>query len=165
MLTATMRIAYAQVDSFLGMLEEKYVEMVPRNIRYFFKQEMDTTYDKPVVPDVPIKNQNLTDEALALIAYLNLNYWCQDAEEKEELKKKYIENDQRYNEEVRKTQHGADKIFKSDTEDEKENNLENSNDSDVIYGEPIYNEENEMIVYKKDNIFRRIWLRIKSKFL
>ena len=164
MLTATTRIAYAQVNSFLDMLEEKYVEMVPRNIRYFFKQEMDTTYDKPVVPDIPIKNQNLTDEALALIAYLNLNYWCQDAEEKEELKKKYIENDKKYNDEVKKTQHGIEDIFKSDTEEEN-NNVENSTESDVIYGDPIYNEENEMIVYKKDNIFRKIWLRIKSKFL
>lgn len=161
MLTATMRIAYAQVDSFLAMLDEKYVEMVPRNIRYFFKQEMDRTYDKPVVPDVPIKNQNLTDEALALIAYLNLNYWCQDADEKEELKKKYIENEEKYNNEIKNNQHGADDIFKSDEKVDEED----ISSSNVINGEQIPNEENEMILYKKDNIFRRIWLKIKSKFL
>lgn len=153
MLTATMRIAYAQVDSFLAMLEEKYVEMVPRNIRYFFKQEMDTTYDKPVVPDVPIKNQNLTDEALALIAYLNLNYWCQDAEEKEELKKKYIENEEKYNEEVKNNQHGADDIFKSKFDEEESEQIEEIN-----------KEENELIEYKKESFFSKIWSRIKSKF-
>ena len=120
---------------------------------------MDKTYDKPVVPDIPIKNQNLTDEALALIAYLNLNYWCKDAEEKEELKKKYIENEERYNEELRNHQHGADYIFKSNEK------LENISENEITHLEKTNNEENEMIVYKKDNIFRRIWFRIKSKFL
>jgi len=165
-ITATMRIAYAQVDSFLSILEQKYIDMVPRNIRYFFKQEMDTTYDKPITTDVPIKNQNLTDEALALIAYLNLNYWCQDAEEKEELKKRYIENEERYNEELKNHQHGADDIFKSKEQvDNVEKDDTNDIHSQVIYGEPIYEEENEMVVYKKENIFKTIWNKIKSKFI
>lgn len=154
MLTATMKIAYAQVDSFLALIEEKYVEMIPRNIRYFIKQEMDTTYDKPIVSDIPIKNQNISDEALALIAYFNLNYWCQDEEEKERLRNIYKENDERYNNEVRNNQHGADEIFKTETVNEEN-----------IESEEINNEENQLVVYKKDNIFRRIWLRIKSKFL
>jgi len=37
--------------------------------------------------------------------------------------------------------------------------------SQVIYGEPIYEEENEMVVYKKENIFKTIWNKIKSKFI
>ena len=154
MITATMRIAYAQVDSFLNILEQKYIDMVPRNIRYFFKQEMDTTYDKPVTTDVPIKNQNLTDEALALIAYLNLNYWCQDAEEKEQLKKIYMKNEERYNEEVRNHQHGADDIFKPKVDEEE-------------YDEKqvISVEDTSIVEYKKENFFSKIWNKIKSKFI
>ena len=154
MLTATTRIAYAQVDSFLNLLEDEYIQMIPRNIRYFFKQEMDTTYNKPIVADIPIKKQNLTDEALALIAYLNLNYWCKDDAEKERLRKIYQENEDRYNNELRNNQHGADEIFK--TKDEEKSEIEEILEDD---------EENELVTYSKDNIFRRIWLKIKSKFL
>lgn len=157
MLTATMRIAYAQVDSFLSLLDKKYVEMVPRNIRYFFKQEMDKAYDKPVVADVPIKNQNLTDEAIALIAYLNLNYWCKDAEEKEELKKKYMENDAEYSNKVINNQYSTDK-----SKEKSEEKI--VNDSNVIHDDNTYNKEDKMVVYKKDNILKKILLGIKSKF-
>ena len=82
MVAAQTRIAYAQVDSFIEMLDDMYINMIPRKLRYFFKQEKDINYNKPVVPDIPIKNQNLTREALALIAFLNLNYWCKDKDEK-----------------------------------------------------------------------------------
>lgn len=154
MLTATTRIAYAQVNSFLNLLDDEYIQMIPRNIRYFFKQEMDTTYNKPIVADIPIKKQNLTDEALALIAYLNLNYWCKDDAEKERLRKIYQENEDKYNNELRNNQHGADEIFK--TKDEEKSEIEEILEDD---------EENELVTYSKDNIFRRIWLKIKSKFL
>lgn len=149
MLTATTRIAYAQVDSFLDMLEQKYVQMVPRNIRYFIKQEKDTSSNIKIIPDIPIKQQNLTDEALALIAYLNLNYWCQDPEEKEELIKKYKENDEKYNNNVKQYQHGADDIFKKDENVDNKVSVENT----------------KLIEYKKENIFKSIWNKIKSKFI
>ena len=149
MLTATTRIAYAQVDSFLDMLEQKYVQMVPRNIRYFIKQEKDTSSNIKIIPDIPIKQQNLTDEALALIAYLNLNYWCQDPEEKEELIKKYKENDEKYNNSVKQYQHGADDIFKKDENVDNKVSVENT----------------KLIEYKKENIFKSMWNKIKSKFI
>ena len=150
MLTAQTRIAYAQVDNFLNLLDEKHVEMVPRNLRYFFKQEKDINYNIPIIPDIPIKNQNLSSEALALIAYLNLNYWCQDVDEKEKLKKIYKDNDEKYNSEMKRNQHGADDLF-----------VENNDGyEDYVVEEP----EDDLVSYKKEGFFRRILSRLKSKF-
>lgn len=156
MLTATTRIAYAQVDSFLDMLEEKYVKMVPRNIRYFIKQEKDTRDEFRVVPDVPIKQQNLNDEALALIAYLNLNYWCQDQTEREKLIEKYKENDEKYERNLRHYQHGADDIFKKDND--------SFNSQNEMPNKSIQN-NTSLVEYKKENIFITILNKIKSKFI
>ena len=156
MLTATTRIAYAQVDSFLDMLEEKYVQMVPRNIRYFIKQEKDTRDDIKIVPDVPIKQQNLTDEALALIAYLNLNYWCQDQAEREKLIEKYKENDEKYERNLRHYQHGADDIFKKDND--------SFNSQNEMLNKSIQN-NTSLVEYKKENIFITLLNKIKSKFI
>lgn len=162
MLTATTRIAYAQVDSFLDMLEEKYVQMVPRNIRYFIKQEKDTRDDIRIVPDVPIKQQNLTDEALALIAYLNLNYWCQDQSEREKLIEKYKENDEKYEKNLRYYQHGADDIFKKDNDSFNSSNTTNIEAPKADEGKT---NSTALVQYKKDNIFITILNKIKSKFI
>lgn len=108
MVAAQTRIAYAQVDSFIEMLDDMYINMIPRKLRYFFKQEKDINYNKPVVPDIPIKNQNLTREALALIAFLNLNYWCKDKDEKDRLIEIYKKNDEKYNQEQALIQQGKD---------------------------------------------------------
>lgn len=162
MLTATTRIAYAQVDSFLDMLEEKYVKMVPRNIRYFIKQEKDTRDEFRVVPDVPIKQQNLNDEALALIAYLNLNYWCQDQSEREKLIEKYKENDEKYERNLRHYQHGADDIFKKDNDSFNSSNTTNIEAPKADEGKT---NSTALVQYKKDNIFITILNKIKSKFI
>lgn len=155
MITPATRIAYAQVDNFLSLLDEKYVEMIPRHIRYFFKQEKDLNYNTPIVPDIPIKNQNLSTEALALIAYLNLNYWCKDPEEKKKLREIYKKNDQEYHKEVVKNQHGMDENSWKQREIE---NLQSGT-------EEIKNQiENQMIPYTKDPFFKKIWLKIKGKF-
>lgn len=149
MVTTATRIAYAQVDSFLSLLEQKYIDMIPRNIRYAIKQEKDQNYNTPLYADVPMKSQNLTDETLAIIAYLNLNYWCQDENEKEELRKKYQENEDKYNKELEKEKHGANDIFKN-------NEVEIKDEENDM--------ENELVTYSKDNIIRKIILRLKYFF-
>lgn len=150
MVAAATRIAYAQVDNFLGLLEQKYIDMIPRNIRFFIKQEKDENYDKQLYADIPMKDQEFSDEALAVIAYLNLNYWCQDKEEKERLLETYTKNDERYEEENKKIQHGADEIFGKESDDK-----------------IVEDDEQELHLIKpsKDGLIRRIILRIKSFFL
>ena len=63
----------------------------------FFNQEKDEEYIKRINPDIPIKDQALNEETLAIIAWLNLEYWCQDENEKKRLREIYERNEQSRN--------------------------------------------------------------------
>lgn len=82
------------------------------HLREFFKKEKDNNYHKGINPNISIKEQNLKKETLALIALLNLQYWCKDEKEKERLKQVYANNENKYQEELRK-KYNPDNIFKN----------------------------------------------------
>ena len=87
MLSANTRQAYTEIDNFIELLDEYNRNKGPKKLREYFKKEKDNTYTKTINPNIPIKEQNLKEETLALIAMLNLQYWCEDEEEKRRLKK------------------------------------------------------------------------------
>ena len=72
------RQAYSEIDEFLGLLSEEQRNEIPKKLREFFKEEKDTEYIKNIDRNIPIKEQNLKEETLAIIALLNLQYWCKD---------------------------------------------------------------------------------------
>ena len=77
-------LAYAEVDEILNLLEDEYREKVPENIRNFFKKERNKEYISNINPDKPLMEQNLRKETIVLLGILNLNYWCNSEEEKEQ---------------------------------------------------------------------------------
>ena len=68
-------------------------------------------YIKGINPNVPIKNQKLKEETLGIIALLNLQYWCEDENEKKRLKEVYAKNEKRYQEYLQ-VQFNPNEIFK-----------------------------------------------------
>ena len=87
------RQAYSEIDEFLGLLSEEQRNKIPENLRNFFLNERDTEYVKDIDKDIPIKDQNLKEETLAIIALLNLQYWCKDEKEKKRLISVYSQNE------------------------------------------------------------------------
>ena len=63
-----------------------------------FKEEKDKEYLKNITADVDIEKQELMEETLAIIAMLNLKYWCEDKNERERLKQIYRNNEKEYQE-------------------------------------------------------------------
>lgn len=92
------RQAYSEVDEFLGLISNEHRNKIPKKLREFFREEKDTNYIKGINPNVPIKNQKLKEETLGIIALLNLQYWCEDENEKKRLKEVYAKNEKRYQE-------------------------------------------------------------------
>lgn len=90
------RQAYSEIDEFLGLLSEEQRNEIPKKLRDFFKEEKDQEYFKNIDKDIPIKDQNLKEETLAIIALLNLQYWCKDEEEKKRLQEIYAQNEKEY---------------------------------------------------------------------
>lgn len=98
MLSSSTRKVYSEVDNFLELLSEKTKNKVPQNIRDSFKRNKDPNYQKIINPNVAIKDQNLMRETLSVIAMLNLNYWCENDEERKRLMTLYRENDKKRSE-------------------------------------------------------------------
>lgn len=135
------RQAYSEIDEFLGLLGEEQRNEIPKKLRDFFKEEKDQEYFKNIDKDIPIKDQNLKEETLAIIALLNLQYWCKDEEEKKRLQEIYAQNEKEY-QDILYEKYNPNDIFKK----KEETTIENNNK---------IKEKMQMVEYK-DPVFKRI---------
>lgn len=135
------RQAYSEVDEFLQLISEKNRNKIPKKLREFFKEEKDINYIKVINPSVPIKNQELKEETLGIIALLNLQYWCEDENEKRRLKEVYAKNEKIYQEHLQ-VKFNPNEIFKK--------------------RETI--KENVSVVEYKEAIIKKIINKIKNMF-
>ena len=142
--------AYAEVDMILSFMEIKYVEKIPKKMKELFKSEKLQNYEPKINPQIPLDEQNLQKKTYAILAMLNLNYWCDDENEKQELIKLYAENDRKKEEELRE-KYNPDNIFKK-KETENIPNKEEKNTSLVEYKESNFF---KMIISKIMNLFKK----------
>lgn len=82
-------IAYTEVDTILSLMDEKYINKIPKNLRGIFKEEKSFDYKPNIDPKKSLNEQNLQRETLVILAILSLNYWCESEEEKQKLIKAY----------------------------------------------------------------------------
>ena len=140
-------LAYSEVCTILNMLEDEYKERVPKNVMDFFEEERDKEYNPIIDVNIPLEKQNLKRKTLVLLAILNLNYWCDSEEEKQEILDSFAKN-----EELKRVKE------KELTENYNINNLFNK----------IENTENKtevsLIEYKEQNFIQKIISKIKSLF-
>ena len=54
---------------------------------------MDKKYKPDINPNIPLKEQNLCKKTYTILAMLNINYWCEGQEKKNELIQLYKNND------------------------------------------------------------------------
>ena len=148
-LSINTRQAYSEIDEFLGLLSVNQRNMIPQKLREFFYKEKDKEYIKGIDPTIPIKEQNLKEETLALIALLNLQYWCQNEIEKERLKNIYENNEKKYQEMLHE-KFNPDDIFKK-KEPIVEEKEEVTNVQMIEYKEPLF----KRILNKILQIFRK----------
>lgn len=139
--------AYSEVYAILNMLEGEHRERVPKNVINFFEEERDKEYNPIIDVNIPLEKQNLKRKTIVLLAILNLNYWCDSEEEKQEILDSFAKN-----EELKRLKE------KELTENYNINNLFNK----------IENTENKtevsLIEYKEQNFIKKIISKIKSLF-
>lgn len=149
-ISQSQREAYSEIDEFLELITEEEKNQIPQKLRDFFKREKANGYHKGINLNVPIKDQNLKSETLALIALLNLQYWCKDEEEKERLKKIYADNEKKYQDKMRE-KYNPDNIFKNNKTEVENIKKDNAEDS------------NQLIEYK-ESIFKKIFTKLLRIF-
>lgn len=143
-------IAYAEIDEILNLLEEKYREKVPEKVRTFFKEEKMFDYKPTIDVNTPLIQQNLKRETIVLLAILNINYWCENEEEKQ-----FFLNELAKNEDEKKKleeKYNPDNLFK------------NKNNNDVSTDKIVEPQNISIVEYKKQGIFKRILDKITRFF-
>ena len=142
------KIAYKQVITILDNMEPEYKEKIPKKLVKLFEENSAENYEFHLDLTRPLQEQELNSKTLALLAMLNLNYWCETEEEKQELIKHYTENERKYQEELRK-KYNTDNIFQK-------NNRENKQEKTT--------EEQVALVEHKESVIRKLINKIKSIF-
>ena len=104
--------AYAEVDEILANMESIYVEKIPKKIRELFSNNRLEGYTPNINSKIPLDEQNLQKKTYSILAMLNLNYWCENENEKQELIAIYAENDRKKEEELRE-KYNPDNLFKN----------------------------------------------------
>lgn len=146
-LSLVTRQAYSEIDEFLSLLSEEKRNEIPIKLREFFKEEKDKEYKKGINPEIPIKEQELKEETLGIIAMLNLQYWCKDENQKARLKKVYAENENKY-QEILREKYNPDDIFKKKEKDTNFENKETINNQIIEYKEPLFKKIiNEILMF------------------
>lgn len=136
------RLAYAEVDAILDLLEIEYVKKVPSKIRFFLKNEKDQDY----IPEINKELSGISRETISLLTLLQINYWCENEEEKQNILNELSEND-RIKEELRK-KYDIDNLFKNRV---------------TITSNEI-KQQTDLTKYKEERFINRILNKIKSLF-
>lgn len=144
--------AYAEVDEILSFMEDVYIDKIPKKLRELFKNERLEDYKPNINPKIPLDEQKLQKETFSILAMLNLNYWCEDEKEKQDLIAIYSENDRKKEEELRE-KYNPDKLFKKK---ETEQKIE----------EPKKNtaENTALVEYKEEKFFKKLIKKIMNFF-
>ena len=141
--------AYAEVDAVLNLMDKKYLDEIPSKLRELFSEEKSKDYFKKIVSDKPLKEQNLKEETLAILAVINYNYWCKDEKHKKELLELYSENERKY-QDVLREKYNPDNMFKGHIQ-------ENKIEENIVKNE-------KALMEKKENFFVKFIKSLKNIF-
>lgn len=140
------RIAYAEINEILKFIEKEYVERIPNKVRSFFENERDKEHKITINLNESLLLQGLERETFVLLAILNLNYWCDSEDEKEEFIKELEKNELIKKEEI-KIKYNPENLFKN----KKELDISTEETSLVQYKEGLI----KKIINKLKKLFKR----------
>ena len=111
MVTKEFAEASAEINEILKYIPKEEVEKIPSKLREFFKEVESKDYVTNINPNMPLDKQQIKEKTKDIIALIYRNYWCSE-EERKELDQKLIENDKKFEEELRE-KYNPDNIFKN----------------------------------------------------
>lgn len=146
----TVKDIYSEVYAILNMLGKEYINKLPKDIYNIIKEEKSTEYNPVYETTVALDKQDVKKETISIIAFLHLNYWCNE-DEKIKLRELFDENEDKYQEELK--QQEEQEVEQEDEEIQDDNN-------EIEIGKEFLS----MIVYKEENFAQRIFNKIRRLF-
>ena len=86
---------YYEVYAVLSALGGDYIRKIPQNVLNIIAEKRDKEYNKKINEDIPLEEQHLSKEAIAMLASLKLDYWCESEQEKQSLRNLLNLNDEK----------------------------------------------------------------------
>ena len=146
----TVKDIYSEVYAILNMLGKECIDKLPKDIYNIIKEEKSSEYNPVYATTVALDRQVVKKESISIIAFLHLNYWC-DEEEKIKLRELFDENEDKYQEELK--QQEEQEVEQEDEEIQDDNN-------EIEIGKEFLS----MIVYKEENFVQKIFNKIRRLF-
>lgn len=152
MVTKEFAEASAEINEILKYMPDEELKKIPSKLRDFFKEVASKDYITNINPDLPLDKQQIKEKTKDIIALIYRNYWCSE-EERKELDQKLIENDRKFEEELRE-KYNPDNIFKNNVTTTKKEEPE-------IKEEKI---EQSLVVQETEKWYQRFLNMIKRWF-
>lgn len=146
-----LSVVYAEIDEILKNMDEKYVQKIPQKLRDLIQNEKSLDYKPNIKVDEDLNKQGLHRKTLVMLAMFNLNYWCENEEEKNNLVLLYSDNDKKMEELIPK--YGPEDLFKKKAVLQEDEEIIGQNTQNV-----------QMVEYKKENFFQKIINKIINVF-
>lgn len=141
---------YSEVYQILNLLGNDYIDKLPNSLINMLREKREINYNPEYTDDMPLNEQNIKKETMSIIALLYLNYWCEDENEKLEVKQILKSNEDKYQVELRE-KYNPDNIFFNQHRNSSIDNTQNNQELALI-------EANSIKWYMK------IWKTIKKLF-
>ena len=143
MMSDKTKKVYSEVYAFLNIVSEEDRNKIPKKLKEMIEEEREKEYTPSYTFEIPIEEQEISDEAIAMIALLHLNYWCEDENEKERLNEIFNENEKKYQDELRE-KYNPDNLFKNKKYKEEQLSEEQTNSVAMVeYKETIFSKLKE----------------------
>lgn len=86
-------MAYSEIWKIINLLEDSYASRIPHQVKAFFEEERLKDYEPEIDVDTSLTEQNLQRKTIVLLAFLNVNYWCNTEEERVFFLREMAKND------------------------------------------------------------------------
>lgn len=139
--------AYTEVNCLLEYLPQSYIDKLPKKLIELIKKQSDKQYYISIDTNKSLLEQNFSQKTKDLIAVIKYNYWSTD-EERQQLKKIFYENENKYQKELLEKYNPNDIFKKKESKTDITENIE----------------PNLQMVEYKENIFIRLFNKIKNIF-
>lgn len=139
-----------ELSTIIKYMPIEYQNKIPTNVMDFFEKNKTNTYKVNINPNNIFDKSNIKKETLAIIAMLNIKYWCPNENLKKQLIKKYNENEKQYQQKIKEA-YNPDNLFRN----------KNINKFNM---DRISTEETAIVEYKEKNFLQKIFDKIKYLF-
>lgn len=102
---------YSEVYALIQLAGKDYQDMLPDKVKKSIDIKRDKGYTPTYSIDIPLENQNIQKDTLAILANIEYNYWCKTENEKKEFINELKQIDKNSEKELREL-YNPDNIFK-----------------------------------------------------